>query len=122
RQLVADPGYPAECTIDRPASSPWQIGNPIWTRCSDLLTGARIEGKLPVRLRLAAHYAYIDFGEQIASGLDESVHVAGGDLTGKRIGDRWDLFVGGAALVRLRDAPELDAPALEGVDYLGHAA
>ena len=121
RQLIEDPGYPAKCTIDRPDHSVWQIGNPIWTTCSDLVTGARIEGKLPAKLRLAGHYAYIDFGEQIASGLDESIHVAGGDFSGKRIAERWDLFVGGAALVRQRDAPELDVPALEGVDYIGHA-
>jgi len=121
RQLVADPGYPAQCTITRPVGSAWRVGNPIWTTCSDFIAGARIEAKLPAKVRLAAHYAHIDFGEQISAALDERIHVAGGDLTRKRIAERWDLFVGGAALVRHRDAPGLELPNLEGVHYLGHA-
>jgi hypothetical protein len=127
RQLVADPGYPAlgssRCAVDRHApGSPWRLGNPIWSTCSDFVAGARIEAKLPAKLRLAGHYAFLDFGERIATALDERLHVAGGDLSSKRIAGVWDMFVGGAASIRTRDAPELDVPALEGVDYVGHAA
>lgn len=126
RQLVEDPGFPGGCELRDKALyrglSYAKVGNPLWTTCSDLVAGARVEGKLPAKIRLAANYAHIGFGEQIAQGLDEAVHVAGGDLSRQRIAETWDLYAGGAALVRTRDAPELDLPSLEGVDYTGHAA
>lgn len=117
RQLVEDPGYPSDCDPrDRP-----RIGNPLWTICTDMVSAGRVTARLPGKVDLGAHYAYIAFGQQISQGIDESIHLAGGDIGRKRIGKVWDLFVGGTALVRMRDAPELDVPSLEGVDYVGYA-
>jgi hypothetical protein len=124
RQLVEDPGYPAqyitlgnECDVrDRP-----RIGNPLWTTCSDMIAAGRATATLPGKVSLGAHYGNVMFGQQISQGINESIHLAGGDIGRKRIAKHWDVFAGGTALVRLRDAPDLEVPSLEGTDYVGYA-
>lgn len=121
RQLVEDPGYPAQyaggCQVrDRP-----RIGNRVWSVCTDLVAAGRVEARLPRRVTVGAHYGHVAFGQQISQGIDDSVHLAGFDVGRRRIAKVWDLYLGGTTLVRVRDAPELDVPALEGVDYVGYA-
>lgn len=118
RQLVEDPGYPSFCDVrDRP-----RIGNPVWSVCTDLVAAGRLEARLPKRVSLGAHYGHVAFGQQISQGIDESAHLAGFDVGRRRIAKVWDLYLGGTTLFRVRNAPALDVPSLEGLDYVGYAA
>jgi hypothetical protein len=118
RRLVEDPGYPAFCDVrDRP-----RIGNPAWTVCTDLVAAGRVEARLPKRVSVGAHYGHVAFGQQISQGIDESAHLAGFDVGRRRIAEVWDFYLGGTTLLRVRNAPELEVPSLEGLDYVGYAA
>ena len=123
RQLIPDPGFPAKSytfsqdTEDRGCNvSGWrtpEVGNPWWTVCSDLLMGGRLEGTLPGKVDLGAHYVHIDFGNEITDGvIDEHLHVIGGDVARSRIAKVWDVFVGAAGVLRnpqVRGVPEAEA-------------
>ncbi len=111
RQLVADPGYPAQSYTfapdagrgfcDRSRSLDPRLGSPLWTTCSDLIAGGRVEATLPGRVEIGTNYAYIDFGDELTAGVvDEYLHRFGGDIGRSRIGGVWDLFLGAAGQLR----------------------
>jgi len=110
RQLVADPGYAATRCESHPAIAQDDVGNRAWSTCSDLVTGGRLEAKLPGAVRVGAHHTYIGFGESSSTAYDEELHLVGGDIGRARIAKTWDLFVGGTSLLRnprLRAEPDL---------------
>lgn len=128
RQLIEDPGYPAQsytfspsvgdgaCDASRALDA--DVGNPVWTVCSDLVAGGRLEGSLPGKIDLGAHYVYLDFGDEVTSGIvDEHAHLVGGDIGRVRIGGVWDLFVGASGIVR---NPNLRGTPLEPQSFEGH--
>lgn len=128
RQLVEDPGYPAQsytfspaiedraCDVSRSVDP--DIGNPFWTICSDLVAGGRLEGTLPGKVDLGAHWVYLDFGEEVTSGVvDEHAHLVGGDVGRTRIGGVWDVFMGAGGVVR---NPNLAGTPLQSQSYQGH--
>ncbi|MCP5065310.1 MAG: hypothetical protein GY946_01980 [bacterium] len=118
RQLISDPGYPAKSYFDRPVDGTTpgggrgcdvsggldpEIGNPLWTVCSDIVLGERVEGTLPAKIDVGAHHAFIDFGEEsqeLVADVDESLHVVGGDIGRTRIAKVWDVYLGAAGLLR----------------------
>jgi hypothetical protein len=128
RQLLEDPGYPAQSYTFSPrteergcnvagALDP-EIGNPLWTVCSDLVAGGRVEGTLPGKVDLGAHYVYLDFGEEATAGVvDEHAHLVGGDVGRMRIGGLWDVFVGASGIIR---NPNLRGTPLEPQSFQGH--
>jgi len=129
RQLVADPGYPAQSYTfapdagrkfcDRSRSLDPTLGSPLWTTCSDLIAGGRVEATLPGKVDVGTHYAYIDFGDELTAGVvDEYLHRIGGDLGRARIGGIWDLFVGAAGQLR---NPNLERTALRSQARRGYA-
>lgn len=132
RQLLSDPGYAAQSytfnqDTERGFCDPSgrltpQIGNPFWSVCSDLVAGGRVEGTLPGKVDLAAHYVHIDFGDELTQGVvDENLHLFGGDVARSRIAEVWDLFVGGSGVLRnpqLRQLPE--GPGLSSVPLQGY--
>jgi hypothetical protein len=127
RQLLPDPGYPAQsytfspdtenrgCDVDGGLDP--DIGNPLWTVCSDFVGGGRVEGTLPGRVDLGAHYVYLDFGDEAtADVIDEYSHLFGADLARVRIANVWDLFVGGSGILR---NPNLRGTTLESQSFEG---
>jgi hypothetical protein len=129
RQLVADPGYPAHsyafapnvdegfCGRVRRFDGRW--GSRVWTTCSDLVAGSRLEATLPGRVEIGTHYAYVDFGDELTAGVvDELVHRMGGDIGRTRIAGVWDLFLGAAGMLR---NPQLRGTALESQRHDGYA-
>lgn len=118
RQLLTDPGYRTARCADTPTPlAPRGMGNRLWTTCSDLVAGGRVEAKLPAKVRLGGHYSYFAFGQEISTDVPETLHVAGADLARARIARRWDLFVGGAGAFRnanLRRDPRFAALAYDG--------
>lgn len=118
RQLLPDPGYPAKSYFDRPVDGQTvgggkgcdvaggldeEVGNPLWTVCSDVVLGSRFEATLPGRVDVGTHHAFIDFGgesQALVADVDESMHVIGGDVGRTRIGKVWDVYVGAAGLLR----------------------
>jgi hypothetical protein len=132
RQLLSDPGYPAQsytfardvgqnaCSVDR-ALDP-DVGNPIWTVCSDLVAGGRVEGTLPGRIDVGAHYVYLDFGDELVARtdtvvIDEHLHQIGGDIGRARIGGVWDTFIGASGIIR---NPNLRGTNFESERYDGY--
>lgn len=129
RQLVPDPGYPAKSYTfapdvgdgfcDRRKSLDARLGSPLWTTCSDLVAGGRVEATLPGRVEVGTHYAYIDFGDELTGGVvDEHLHRVGGDIGRAKIGGVWDLFVGAAGMLR---NPNLERTALASSAHRGYA-
>ena len=111
RQLLADPGYPAQsytfnpdtentgCDVSRALDD--SVGNPFWTVCSDLVAGGRLEATLPGKIDVGSHYVFIDFGDEItADVVDEHTHLIGGDIGRARIGGVWDTFLGASGIIR----------------------
>jgi hypothetical protein len=99
RQLFTDPGYPHALCDRTPALRRNKYGNPWWTMCSDIVSGGRIDAKLPGKVRLGGHYVFIWFG-QLVGEQHEGMHLVGGDITRKRIAKHWDLFAGVTGLMR----------------------
>ena len=101
RQLFSDPGYKHVLCDDISIPTSDQYGAKLWTGCSDLIGGARVETKLPGKVRIAAHYGNIWFGQvnQI-SDQHEALHFVGGDVTRARLFKRWDVFWGTTAILR----------------------
>ncbi|MEM6990094.1 MAG: hypothetical protein AAF721_06345 [Myxococcota bacterium] len=129
RQLIADPGYPAESYTFSPdtedklcnvsgAIDP-DIGNPFWSVCSDLIGGGRVEASLPGKVDVGTHYVYLDFGDEITAGvIDEHLHQIGGDIGRARIAKVWDIFAGGSGVIR---NPNLKGTPLESQGGEGYA-
>lgn len=132
RQLLPDPGYPAksytfqrdalEAGCDVSSALDPDIGNPFWAVCSDLVAGGRVEGTLPGRVDVGAHYAYVDFGDEVIARtdnvvVDEHLHQIGADMGRARIGGVWDTFIGASGIVR---NPNLRDTAFETERYDGH--
>ncbi|MCH9688935.1 MAG: hypothetical protein K0V04_46305 [Deltaproteobacteria bacterium] len=132
RQLLPDPGFAAQsytfaqdagdgaCSTDGRLTA--DVGNPFWTECSDLLVGGRVEGKLPGKVDVGAHYVHIDFGDELTVGvIDEHLHLIGGDIARSRIAKVWDVFLGASGVVRnpqIRQVPE--ALALSSIPLEGY--
>lgn len=128
RQLIPDPGYAAKSYTFSPdteergcnvqgAIDP-DIGNPLWSVCSDLVAGGRLEGTLPGKVRVGTHYVYLDFGDEITAGIvDEHLHLIGADIGRARIAKTWDLFVGGSGVIR---NPNLRGTQLDPDSYEGY--
>jgi hypothetical protein len=128
RQLLSDPGYPAQSYTFNPDTENAgcdmsnalddSVGNPLWTVCSDLLAGGRVEGTLPGRVEVGGHYVYLDFGDEItADVVDEHTHLIGGDIGRARIGGVWDTFIGASGIIR---NPNLTGTPLESQGFEGH--
>ncbi|MCA9710458.1 MAG: hypothetical protein KDK70_31750, partial [Myxococcales bacterium] len=123
RQLIPDPGYPAQSytfsqdtehrACDPAGRRTPTVGNPFWAVCSDLVAGGRLEGTLPGKVDLGAHYVHIDFGDEITDGvIDEHLHLMGGDVARSRIAGVWDVFVGASGILRnpqVRGIPQAEA-------------
>lgn len=128
RQLIPDPGYAAKsytfsqdaneagCDVDG-AIDP-DTGNPLWTICSDLVAGGRVEVPLPGRVDVGANYVYLDFGDEVTAGIDEYLHQFGGDVGRARIGGVWDTFIGASGLLR---NPNLAGTEFEAQAYNGYS-
>ena len=117
RQLTADPGYPALRCASRESLAQNNVGNRVWSTCSDLVTGGRLGVKLPGAVKAGVHHTYIGFGESSSTSYDEELHLIGADLGRAQIAKTWDLFAGGTALLRnprLRRDPELSDVAYNG--------
>jgi hypothetical protein len=134
RQLVADPGYPAQSYTfapdtergfcNRARSLDPELGSPLWTTCSDLVAGGRVEATLPGRVDVGTHYAYIDFGDELTAGVvDEYLHRFGGDVGRARIGGIWDLYFGATGQLRNPnlEATELRSQARRGWGLYGNS-
>jgi hypothetical protein len=127
RRLIEDPGYPAQsytfspdtedrgCDVDG-ALDP-EIGNPLWTVCSDLVAGGRVEGTLPGKVDVGSHYVYLDFGDEATAGVvDEYSHLVGADVARTRIAGVWDVFLGAGGVLR---NPNLRGTTLESQSFEG---
>ena len=99
RTLFRDPGYPHGLCDNTPALRGNRYGNRLWTMCSDIITGGRIQGKLPGKVRLGGHYVFMWFGERLGDQF-EGLHLVGGDIGRKRIAKHWDMFLGVTGLLR----------------------
>ncbi len=128
RQLISDPGYPAQsytfspdvgdgaCDVEGALDE--DIGNPIWTTCSDLIVAGRVEGTLPGKVDIGVNYSHIDFGDEVTAGVvDEYLHQVGGDVGRARIGGVWDTFIGATGLIR---NPNLRGTDFESQSYSGY--
>lgn len=128
RQLIEDPGYPGQsytfspdtedrgCNVDG-ALDP-DFGNPLWTICSDLVAGGRVEGSLPGKVEVGAHHVYLDYGDEVTAGVvDEHSHLIGGDIARARIAGVWDMFVGASGIIR---NPNLRGTPLEPQSFRGY--
>jgi hypothetical protein len=99
RNLFFDPGYPHALCERTPGLTKNKYGNPWYTMCSDVVSGARFDANLPGKVKLGGHYVFWWFG-QLAGDQHEGMHQVGGDLTRARIGKHWDLFGGVTGLMR----------------------
>jgi hypothetical protein len=99
RQLFTDPGYKHGMCDSTPGAGRDKYGNRLWTTCSDLVTGGRIDAKLPAKIRMGSHYNFLWFGQK--TGVQhESIHSVGGDFARANIGKHWDFFAGATGLMR----------------------
>ncbi len=99
RTLFTDPGYPHELCAQTPGLARNKYGNRLWTMCSDIIAGTRVEGKLPGKVRVGGHYVFMWFGELLGDQY-EGLHLVGGDIGRKRIAKHWDIFAGVTGLMR----------------------
>lgn len=108
RNRVRDPGYLSHLCKNKGWNKADRYGNSLWTICSDIVTGARIDiKKLPGNTKLGLHHSSIFFGGYGADAASEDgekaggkrIHLTGLDLTPGRIGKVWDTFLGGAVAI-----------------------
>jgi len=99
RRLYTDPGYPHALCEQTPGLADDRWGNRLWTSCSDIVTGGRVESKLPGKVRLGTHYVFLWFGE-LTGGEHEALHLVGGDIARARIAKRWTTFLGASGIMR----------------------
>jgi hypothetical protein len=99
RQLFRDPGYPHALCDKTPELTQNKYGNPWYTMCSDIITGGRLDAKLPGKIKFGSHYVFMWFGELLADQ-HEGLHLIGGDISRKQIAKHWDLFAGVTGLLR----------------------
>jgi len=100
RQLFKDPGYPHLLCEQTPGLTRNKYGFPLWTMCSDIIAGGRVDAKLPGKVRLGGHYNFFWFGQPVQSIQHDGMHSVGGDIQRKRIAKHWDLFAGATVLLR----------------------
>jgi hypothetical protein len=103
RKIFTDPGYPhVLCRYMLPGFNTFhndRLGNRLWTSCSDVVGGARVDAKLPNKINAGAHYSNIWFGK-LKGRKHEAMHVIGGDLARARIAKKWDVFAGYTTVLR----------------------
>ena len=99
RRLFNDPGYKHALCDSTPGLARDKYGNRLWTSCSDLIAGGRIDTKLPAKIRLGAHYNFLWFGAKSGDQF-EAIHSVGGDFARAAIAKRWDFFAGATGLMR----------------------
>jgi hypothetical protein len=101
RKLFYDPGYPHALCDNTPYLTGNKFGNPFMSMCTDIISGARAEAKLPGKVKLGTHYVFMWFGQRttVADQYD-GLHVVGGDISRKQIAKVWDVFAGVTGLLR----------------------
>lgn len=108
RRRQADAGYLSRFCNNTGWNKADRYGNSLWTICSDLVVGGRIDiKKLPGKTKLGIHHSSIFFGGE---GVDapqkneegprgKNIYLTGMDITPGRIGGVWDTFVGGTVAI-----------------------